>query len=233
MYMPAWGKFLQVDPVGYPGGVVNLYTYVSNDPLNATDPTGMISWPEYVARGIRIINAALSGTLHPVTGIPFVNGFPDFSSVAIKSVNLERITGNQAFDRAAANAAAGLESAPEGYVWHHAETGVEGVPSMTMQLVPENIHSATAHTGPAAYARAVGGLLADVLTDPTTYLSIGIGAFLSVMAPSPVNANEDQMLQAMSLQQTAVGAQSAGASAASGLPMNVGSDSPTGSGASK
>ena len=193
-YSPTWGRFLQPDPIGYAGGA-NLYAYVNNDPLNNIDPDGLISWEQYTVRGIRIINAALTGSVHPVTGIPFRNGFPDFSSVAIQTVQLERITGNPGLDRAAANAAAGLETAPAGYVWHHVETGEAGVPSTTMQLVPQEIHSATAHTGAAAYARAVGGLLADVATDPTTYLSVGIGTFLSVMTPTPANANEDQVLQ--------------------------------------
>lgn len=37
----AEARFLQTDPVGYQQNT-NLYVYVGNDPLNATDPSGMI-----------------------------------------------------------------------------------------------------------------------------------------------------------------------------------------------
>ena len=39
-YSPAWGRFLQSDPIGYAGGL-HLYAYVGNDPLNAVDPSGL------------------------------------------------------------------------------------------------------------------------------------------------------------------------------------------------
>ena len=39
MYSPVLWRFLQTDPIGVRGGI-NLYGYVGNDPLNATDPFG-------------------------------------------------------------------------------------------------------------------------------------------------------------------------------------------------
>ncbi|CAG4920168.1 RHS repeat-associated core domain-containing protein [Paraburkholderia gardini] len=42
MYSPTLGRFLQTDPVGTADDL-NLYVYVKNNPVNFTDPTGMIA----------------------------------------------------------------------------------------------------------------------------------------------------------------------------------------------
>ncbi|HET7034505.1 MAG TPA: RHS repeat-associated core domain-containing protein, partial [Thermomicrobiaceae bacterium] len=40
-YDPSTGRFLAQDPLGFTGSGVNLYAYVSNDPVNASDPSGL------------------------------------------------------------------------------------------------------------------------------------------------------------------------------------------------
>src|SRR5438045_1502264 len=41
-YHPGLGRFLQSDPVGFGGGDVNLFRYCGGNPVNRSDPTGML-----------------------------------------------------------------------------------------------------------------------------------------------------------------------------------------------
>jgi RHS repeat-associated protein len=60
-YSPAWGRFLQSDPIGYGGGL-NLYAYVNNDPLNLLDPFGMSADSPSYGKSL------LQGTVNAVPG---------------------------------------------------------------------------------------------------------------------------------------------------------------------
>ena len=44
-YDPSVGRFISEDPIGFAGGDVNFYAYVSNDPVNKVDPLGLQAYP--------------------------------------------------------------------------------------------------------------------------------------------------------------------------------------------
>ncbi|HBI43672.1 MAG TPA: hypothetical protein DDY78_12605 [Planctomycetales bacterium] len=52
-YTPATGQFLSNDPIGLAGGDSNLRRYVSNDPVNLIDPTGLVATRLRLARYAR------------------------------------------------------------------------------------------------------------------------------------------------------------------------------------
>jgi RHS repeat-associated protein len=52
-YDPQLGRFMQTDPIGYGAGA-NLYAYVGNNPINATDPSGLCASGMHSEPGTRI-----------------------------------------------------------------------------------------------------------------------------------------------------------------------------------
>jgi RHS repeat-associated protein len=158
-YDPVAGRFLSIDPVTTDvntGDSFNRYDYANNNPYKYIDPDGRSAYAKFKALGLLVRNGHL--LVHPKTGIPFRNGFPDFSKVATQTVTIKQ-TGGPA-DFAAANLAAGLSETPKGSTWHHVEDGT------TMQLVPTDIHAKTGHSGGAALGKAVGAApLAGVVGD--------------------------------------------------------------------
>jgi RHS repeat-associated protein len=43
-YDPVIGRWTAKDPIGFAGGLTNLYSYVAADPINALDPLGLVKW---------------------------------------------------------------------------------------------------------------------------------------------------------------------------------------------
>src|SRR5438105_4695262 len=42
MYHPSLGRFLQTDPTGFDAGDMNLFRYCGDDPVDRSDPTGLL-----------------------------------------------------------------------------------------------------------------------------------------------------------------------------------------------
>jgi RHS repeat-associated protein len=63
-FSPELGRWLTRDPIDFSGNDINLYNYVSNNPLNLHDPLGLFSLPKLgagllkLAAGVGMITAA-------------------------------------------------------------------------------------------------------------------------------------------------------------------------------
>jgi RHS repeat-associated protein len=70
---PALGRFVSQDPIGFSAGDPNLYRYVHNSPLTATDPMGETAVVEYLAKigrgpvGTFIANASFNCVMGELT----------------------------------------------------------------------------------------------------------------------------------------------------------------------
>jgi RHS repeat-associated protein len=88
--------------------------------------------------GVPIINKAMAGKVHPVTGVPYDKlGFPVFDGL---KVNIGKFSSRRV-DEIVANRAKGFGRTPDGFTWHHYQDG------KTMQLVESASHRGTPHTG--------------------------------------------------------------------------------------
>ena len=64
-YDPSLGQFIQSDPIGFAAGDLNIYTYVSNDPFNWSDPSGLSSTCRRGVDGTPECGAMVTGIITP------------------------------------------------------------------------------------------------------------------------------------------------------------------------
>jgi RHS repeat-associated protein len=65
-YDPQVGRFISEDPIGFDGGDVNLYAYVSNNPINLVDPDGRLA--------AQVIGGLVGGAFGAYSGYTSSNG---------------------------------------------------------------------------------------------------------------------------------------------------------------
>ena len=58
-YLPVEGRFISEDPIGFLGGDINLYQYVSSDPVNFVDPIGLLTGPQIMCGVANVMYDAL------------------------------------------------------------------------------------------------------------------------------------------------------------------------------
>ena len=169
-YDPAIGRFMQKDP--HPGKlnlsttVVNAYAYVSNNPQNMTDPTGMFSWFEKAIIGVGAAIAAVAVALFflPVSigilGAAMIGAVVGAITGAVLGWGINRHVGRDAGDSiweavgigAMFGAlAGGITMAARGasFMWGTGSGQMAGEASSEMQAQAQSAYNATSAGGPA------------------------------------------------------------------------------------
>lgn len=203
-YYAAWlGRWVSCDPAGLVDGS-NVYRYVKNNPINATDPTGMWEWPSWRTIAViaavvvvgTILTVATAGVAGPlVVGAVASIGLSGTAATVVTGVAVGAIAG--AVGGAAAGAAGeatrqtvnsralglGTEEFSGGRILSAAGEG-----AVTGAAIGAAVGGVTAFAATAAGAAAIGavGRLAPAaIRSGASAVARGVGAGASAVARAP------------------------------------------------
>jgi RHS repeat-associated protein len=108
-YSPAFGRYLSRDPLEFIAGV-NFYIYAGNDPVNETDPLGLISWKSVLAATAVVAGVALVIVAAPVV----VAGAVAIATGAAVAAGTAAAVGMAVGGAALVGAGIGLGMSPDG-----------------------------------------------------------------------------------------------------------------------
>jgi hypothetical protein len=162
-------RLLQLDPKQFGAGHYNLYRYCHNDPVNRTDPTGLINWGQ-VGQGVVSVIGGIGATAATIALAP--------TGVGTWLAPVAAVEAAAAYSYGIGNIVAGFADNPS----NHETTGA-------MLNSPQNVGGAVGRAAGAIAGDADGGQQKQTigsLIDNVGQLGAGIIAPPSTLNPSVV-----------------------------------------------